>query len=369
MISSKGKGALVNRKMNNIQFKSFYKSLYKYQEKINSELEMFFSDKIKENSLLFKQAAETIEILKNINLGAGKKIRPILINIGYFLSGGKNKKAILEACLCIEFIHNWFLIHDDIIDRDDFRRGKLSLHKFYEKRTKDTHMGISLAITAGDINVALGYQALVNNRFKEKFKNKALNVFNETIVNTLHGEMLELSIKKNINKFKEKDILNVCKYKTAYYTFINPLKIGAILAGANNRFLDQIEKFALPIGIAFQIHDDILGLFATKRVLGKPIASDIEENQPNLLVYKTLTSADKIDKCVFKKYLGKEKLNQKEIKEIRRIVKKSGAFNYCEDLANSLVKEAKSILVKMRVAQKEKKFLLSMADYIIDREY
>ena len=181
--------------------------------------------------------------------------------------------------------------------------------------------------------------------------------------------MLELSIKKNINKFKEKDILNVCKYKTAYYTFINPLKIGAILAGANNRFLDQIEKFALPIGIAFQIHDDILGLFATKRVLGKPIASDIEENQPNLLVYKTLTSADKIDKCVFKKYLGKEKLNQKEIKEIRRIVKKSGAFNYCEDLANSLVKEAKSILVKMRVAQKEKKFLLSMADYIIDREY
>lgn len=364
-----GRGVLANRKMNDIQSKSFYKSLFEYQKKINSELEKLFNKKIKESFLLFKQATETIKILKNINIGAGKRIRPILINVGYFLSGGKDKKAILEACLCIEFIHNWFLIHDDIIDQDDFRRGKLSLHKLYENKTKDTHLGISLAITAGDINAALGCQVLTNSRFQEKFKNKALNIFYETIIQTLHGEMLELFIKQDGNKLKEKDILNVCKHKTAYYTFVNPLKIGAVLAGVDDRFLKQIERFALPMGIAFQIQDDILGLFASKKKIGKPIASDIEENQPNLLIFKTLALANKKDKQKFKKYLDRKKLNEKEIKEIRRIVKKSGAFDYCEDLAASLVKKAKSTLIKMKIPQKEKEFLLSMADYIISRRY
>ncbi|NQV00602.1 MAG: polyprenyl synthetase family protein [Parcubacteria group bacterium] len=352
-----------------LKFKSFQKLFNQYQRKINLELEKFFNKKIKESSVLFTQAIETIKILRDINLGGGKRIRPILINIGYFLAGGKDKKAILKTCLCIELIHNWFLIHDDIIDQDELRRGRPSLYKLYQEKMKDDHAGISLAIVAGDISAALGYWLLANGRFQEKFKTRALNIFYQTVVNTCHGEMLELFIKEDKDKLKEKDILNLCEYKTAYYTFVNPLKIGAVLAGANDRFLKQIEKFALPIGIAFQIRDDILGLFASQKKLGKPIVSDIKENQPNLLIFKTLALANLKDRQEFKKYLGKKNLSWKDIQQIRKIVKQSGSLDYCQKLDRSLIDKAKLKLQKIKMPQKEKEFLLTMADYIIDRPY
>ncbi len=350
-------------------FKPFYKVLSQYQKKIDSEIEVFFREKIRESRSVFREATETIKILRDINLGGGKRIRPILVNTGYFLAGGKNKKAILEASLSVEFIHNWFLIHDDIIDQDELRRGKPSLHTFYRKKTDNAHMGISLAIVAGDISAALGYQALISSRFPERPKAKALSIFHQAVVNTCHGEMLELFIKENKEGLTERDVLDVCRYKTAYYTFVNPLKIGAALAGADNKFLELIEKFALPIGIAFQIQDDILGLFASEEKLGKPIASDIEENQPNLLILKTLALASPKDRKIFRKYLGKEGANQKDIKEIRRIVKESGALDYCQNKARKLVEGAKPMILKIKAAQKQKEFLLELADYMVERKF
>ncbi len=354
---------------NNYQFRPFYKTLNQYQKRVDSEMGRFFDQKIKESKLVFKEATETIKVLRDVNLGGGKRIRPILVNIGYFLAGGKDKKEILKACLSVEFIHNWFLIHDDIIDQDELRRGRSTLHTFYGKNVRDKHMGISLAIVAGDISAAFGYQVLINTKFPEKFKTKALEVFHQAVVNTCHGEMLELFIRDKKDKLNEKNILNVCKNKTAYYTFVNPLKIGAALAGASDRFLRQIDKFALPIGIAFQIQDDILGLFASQKKLGKPIASDIEENQPNLLIVKTFNLAKGKDKQEFKKYLGKKKLTQEQIKRIREIVKQSGAFDYCQKKARTLVKKAKPLIKELKASPEEKGFLLSMADYIINRDY
>lgn len=344
------------------------KILSQYQKKINSEMEKLFDQKIKQSQSIFKEATETIKILRDINLG-GKRIRPILVNAGYFLAGGKNNKEILKTSLSVEFIHNWFLIHDDIIDQDRLRRNQSSLYAFYQDKMKDDHTGISLAIIAGDISAALGYQVFVSSRFPEKLKTKALNIFYETVVNTCHGEMLEVFLKEDKEKLKEKDILNICKYKTAFYTFVNPLKIGATLAGANDKFLKQIQNFSLPIGIAFQIRDDILGLFAPQEKIGKPVASDIEENQPNLLICKTLNLSKGQDKRDFKKYLGKENLNQKEIEKIRRIVRQSGALDYCQNLAQSLANQAKLSLDKIKADKKEKDFLLAMIDYTVSRIY
>jgi geranylgeranyl diphosphate synthase type I len=347
----------------------FNQILSKYQQEINFELERFFNQKIRENSLFFKRAAETIKILKDINLGGGKRLRPILVNLGYSLAGGKNKKAILEASLAVELIHNYFLIHDDIIDEDDLRRGRPSLYAFYQKKFNDLHLGISLAMVAGDISCALGYQALNNSPFPDRDKIRAVDILNKMIVKTCHGEMLELFFKKRRVKLTEEDILNVSKYKTAYYTFVYPLKIGAALAGQRERFLAKLEEFALPLGIAFQIQDDILGLFGSEKEFGKPIGSDIEENQPNLLIFKTLILIDPEDRQKIKSYLGRKKPTQKDIRRIREIVKKSGSLDYCQEKAQNLVNKAKSIIKRMRIPLKEKKFLLELANYIIERNY
>jgi geranylgeranyl diphosphate synthase type I len=353
----------------NFKFESFHKILFQYQKEINSELEKFFNKKIKESGLVFKQATETIKILKDIHLVGGKRIRPILINVGYSLAGGKNKKSILKASLSIELLHNYFLIHDDVIDRDELRRGKKSLYAFYKDKTNDFHKGISLAIVGGDITISLAHQAILKSNFSEKNRIKALEILNQTNINTCHGQMLEMFLESEPDKITENDIFNILKNKTAYYTFANPLKIGAVLAGANNRLLNQLEKIGLSLGIAFQIRDDILDLFGSEKELGKPVASDIGEGKPNLLILKTLTLAKSKDKKIFKEYLGKKRINQKDIKEIRRIVKESRALDYCQNKAWSLVKKVKPLIKRIKASKKEKEFLLNLADYMIERKF
>ena len=124
---------------------------------------------------------------------------------------------------------------------------------FLSKKFDDLHLGISLALVAGNISCVLGYQALINSSFPDEDKIKTFDILNKMIAKTWHGEMLELFLKEEEVKFTEEDILNVSRYKTAYYTFVDPLKIGATLAGKRDKFLDKLEKFALPLGIAFQI--------------------------------------------------------------------------------------------------------------------
>lgn len=351
---------------NDLKFKSFNKELFQYKDKIDIEIEKFFDKKIKENSVFFSQAVDTIKVLKDQNLHGGKRLRPILVNLGYFLAGGKNKKAILQASLSVELIHNFFLIHDDIIDKDILRRGKPSLYAFFQKKYMNLHTGISLAIIAGDVSCSLGYDVLINSSFPEKNKIKVLDVLNKMILKTCHGEMLEVSLKnRNIT---EKNISDVSEYKTAYYSFFYPLKIGAVLAGANDAFINRLEKFALLVGIAFQIRDDILGIFGSEDKIGKPVCSDIKENQPNLLIFKTLVLSNFKDKQKFKGYLGKQDIDKKDIDEIRKIVKNSGALDFCQNKAEKLVSKAK-LSIKQIEPSKEKKFLLDLAEYIIKRRY
>jgi len=354
--------------MNNQNFKLFNQILSDYRQGVDSELKRFFERKIKEAGLISKSSADTIKILREFNLRGGKRARPVLINIGYFLAGGKNKKAILKVSPCVELIHNFFLIHDDIIDRDELRRGKPSLYAFYQKKFSDLHKGISFALIAGDISNVLGYQILAESDFKEKNKAKALDVLNKMIERTCHGEMLEMFLKEG-EIIKESDIEKVSKYKTAYYSIADPLKLGAVLAGGNYKLLRKIESFALPIGIAFQIQDDILGIFGSREKIGKPVCSDIRENQPNLLICKTLTLAGVKDRQKFQDYLGRDKISQKDVYDIRGIIKKSGALDYCRRKAEKLVNKSKTLITKSNLPNKERQFLLDLSEYIIKRDY
>ena len=140
----------------------FHQTLLKYQRKIDSELKIFFDKKIKESFLISKEAVETVNLLKDYTLRKGKRLRALLVNLGYFSANGKNRKGILKASLAIELIHNFLLIHDDIIDQDRLRRGQLSLHSLYQKKFfNNQHTGISLAMISGDIISVWGYENLI----------------------------------------------------------------------------------------------------------------------------------------------------------------------------------------------------------------
>ncbi len=350
--------------------KDFPQILSNYQKKIDKELKKFFNKKISQIKQPFLK--EVLALLREFSSRPAKRIRPILVNQGYFLAGGKNRKAILETSIFIELIHNFLLIHDDIIDRDKVRRGKPTVHCYYKKlfasnKREREHYGQSMAIVAGDLAAALGYEILASASFPAKYKNRAIEKLNQIIYAACCGQMLELCLREKMRlgkKINENDIFEIYRSKTAPYGFVGPLQIGAILAGANEGFLKKIEKFALPLGITFQIQDDIHEVFSSTKEIQKPMGSDIKEGQPNLLILKVLEN--KREAKNLRKYLGRTNLNQSELKEIKKIIIKSGSLQYCQKVSEKLIAQVKkSLILEKKFPQKEKQFLLNSADYII----
>jgi len=348
--------------------RTFPQILSEYQKKITQELEKFFNRKIKQTKEV--GAKKTLRLLKEFSLRPAKRLRAILVNYGYFLAGGKNRKTILETSIFIELIHNFLLIHDDIIDQDELRRGRPSLHYQYKKLSsfkaeKNKNFGQSMAMIAGDLINVLGYEILTNSEFPANLKIQALEKLNQIIIKTCQGQMLEMLLKQklvNNKKVTEKDILKIYQLKTAYYSFFGPLQIGAILAGANKKFLEKLKNYALPLGIAFQIQDDLTEIFGSKKEIGKPLCSDIREGQPNLLIIKTL---EKIK--IFRKYLGKTKINKNEIRKIKEIIRKAGVLEYCQKKSEKLISHSKKTINLRIFPKKEKQFLLDLIEYIVKR--
>ena len=177
--------------------------------------------------------------------------------------------------------------------------------------------------------------------------------------------MLSLRCEGNAS---EKEILKVHENKTAKYTIEGPLHLGALLAGAKGRILKDLSAYAVPVGIAFQIQDDILGVFGSEKKLGKPVCSDLREGKQTLLIAKALEKGSGVDRKMIKKLLGNKNVTPREIDTFREIVRKSGSLAYSQNLAKKLIEKGKETLVKSAVKKEAKDFLVGIADYIVNRE-
>jgi len=346
--------------------------LKRHKEKIDAKLEEFLDEKLKKSEKVSKSAKEVMECIKEFNLRNGKRLRPILTILSYMAFGGK-KSSILDAALAVELMESYLLIHDDIIDQDEFRRGYLTFHKIYENKAKKKNIpsqryGESMAIIAGDILSSLGSEAILGSDFPLKKKIKALEKFNKVMVNTCFGQILDMDYIHTSN-ISEKDVLRLQELKTAIYTIDGPLQIGAILAGASEKKLKLLTEFAIPLGKAFQIKDDILGVFGDKKTIGKPNDSDIKEGKKTLLIVKALEKSNYEEKKNILKSLGNKGLKSEELEKIKKIIFKTGSLDYSKKVAENLISQAKINLKKLNLKKDYEKILDSLADYILGREF
>jgi geranylgeranyl diphosphate synthase type I len=348
--------------------------LNNYKEKIDKELRFFFDKKIKKSYLISESSKEIMETLKEFNLRGGKRIRPVLTIFGYKALGGKEEKEIIRVAMAVELMEAFLLIHDDIMDQDEFRRGYLTVHKIYENRCKNQftntdykRFGESMAIIAGDILAMLGIEVILSSKFSDKLKLRAINKFYRVVINTCFGQTLDLrcELEKNIS---EEDILRIQELKTSIYTIEGPLHIGAILAGATKNNLRLLSGYAIPLGKAFQIQDDILGMFGNEKKLGKPVGSDLREGKKTLLILKALEKSKKGQRQTILNSLGNKDLTISEIDKIRKIIIKTGALDHSKNLAKQLSIKAKNIILKSKLKKEGKDFLIAIADYMVNRE-
>lgn len=348
--------------------------LLNFKDLVDKEIDIFLDGVIEETKKLDNFSTLVVKDCKENILAGGKRVRPAMMYYGYLAANGKNHENIIKASVSIELIHFFLLVHDDIIDRDNMRHGKETIHAKYKKYSEkyffskdNEHFGISTGIVTGDLLYSLGMKALFNSNFSSENLIRALNKMQSIIGRTIVGEAQDVVMEFK-GKATEEEILSMYENKTARYTFEGPLHLGAILAGADDVFCEKLSKFAIPLGIAFQIQDDIIGVFGDSKKTGKPVGSDVSEGKITLLILKAYENADGSQKEVLGNLLSKEDLSEVELDEFRKVLMDTGALDYANGMSFDLLQKAKVAIEEADLPDEPREFLICLVDYLDKRE-
>ncbi|MFH1062204.1 MAG: polyprenyl synthetase family protein [Candidatus Omnitrophota bacterium] len=341
----------------------------KIKKNIDQELSKFikFIDKKYKFS---KISPPLYKSLTNFLSRDGKRIRPLLFVIAYKGFSNKLPRNLYLSALAIELLHCFLLIHDDILDNSDIRRGKPAMHilinNYINPNIKTESSGMALALVAGDIIYALAIEAFISmDEFPER-KQKALSKFIESGFFTGCGEFMEIvNSKKPISEIRRSEIYRTYDFKTAYYTFTAPLVTGAILAGAKDAEIKNLLKFSKYCGQAFQIKDDITGIFADVKQTGKSNFTDLKEGKKTLLIWYAYKHAHPKDKLRLKTILSKGKICAKDIIDTRRILQETGSLNYCLNQVKNLINQSILALKTSRLKNIYKQELINYCQQIL----
>ena len=353
---------------------SFRETLSLFKTRIDAEIGQYFDRVIEKTEKEDKVITDALSYVRQTILSGGKRIRPSLMYYGYLSAGGSDREKMFPVCVSIELVHTFLLMHDDIIDRDDMRHGIHTVHSHYAKkgrrlfsRTDADHFGLSMGLIVGDMIAALGNQIIFNAPFPPRRILHALDKLQSIVSYTVVGEVEDIYIEYR-KRATDEEILRMYTNKTAKYTIEGPLHLGAILAGADQPLLDSLSAFSTPLGIAFQIQDDSIGIFGAEKKIGKPVGSDIREGKVTLLVNAALRRANSGQKQRINQLLGDEFVGAREISEFQTLMMDTGAFAEVTELARANIEEAKRVIEACQMSVEAKDFLLGMADYMMVRE-
>ncbi|MFA5090734.1 MAG: polyprenyl synthetase family protein [Candidatus Omnitrophota bacterium] len=334
----------------------------KIKNKLDKELHKFVGDINKSYSLSRLSPVLFLHI-KDFILRKGKRVRPILFIIGYLGFAKNPARGLFKSAISLELLHDFMLVHDDIIDKSELRRGKPSMHRMlnnYLKRYKNIKFnGQDLAIAAGDVMYAMAIEAFLSIETEAKRKEEALKNFIRAAVYTGSGEFIELLLysTKDIRDIKKKDLVKIYDLKTAHYTFASPLATGAILAGAGREDIDRISRYGMCLGRAFQIKDDIIGMFSNEEETGKPMLADLKEGKKTILIWQAYRKACLGDRKIIKRIFAKKDTKKKDLLAMRKIVDDSGALDYARAEIKRLLRKSYAILAPCRINKKYKDLL------------
>ncbi|NTU67044.1 MAG: polyprenyl synthetase family protein [Candidatus Moranbacteria bacterium] len=350
--------------------------LKSYKDKVDPLLGDYFSLKIKESEKMDPLAKQALKMLEDFTLSGGKRVRPALVYYGYLAAGGRDGEAIIKASMSIELTHVFLLIHDDIIDKDAKRHGVDTIHERYKKISKRhfpkkdaEHFGNSMAMLVGDMAAAMGNEIIFRSDFPAKIILDALDKLQEIVYKIVPGEMKDVYLEMRGNA-TEKEILDMYEGKTSSYSFEGPLHLGAALAGKKGKDLaDKFSRYSMAVGKAFQIRDDILGVFGEEKKIGKPVGSDIIEGKQTILVARALANGNKRQIAGIRKLLGKKDLTKSDLEDFRNLIKETGALAYSEKLMEKLVSESLEALKGIGFKNQEARtFLEGIARYMVERQ-
>jgi len=295
--------------------------------------------------------AEFWKIIQQTILNGGKRLRPYLLLLCYNGFGGKNYIQAIQIAAAHELLHQCLLIHDDIIDRDYIRHGKDNLSGYIKKRfdslgSDANHYAASEAILAGDLLLSSTYQVINDSAIDPTIKQLVTANVHQAMQQVAAGELLD--IESALRPIEISKPIVIADLKTASYSFSLPLINGAILAGALSSEIKHLNTIGHDLGIAYQLQDDLLGLFGDDLVTGKPNITDISEGKHTLLIKMAYEKASALERQLIndKMGIGKADITVEAIEEIKKIVISTGAYNSTKTIIDLYTRNSLAALDK-----------------------
>ena len=341
------------------------KILARIAQKVESRLKTFFDEvEAAPPGPLFETQASSIMLaqVRHLTLRAGKRLRAALLVAGaqLFDADAEDNPAVIDAAAAMELCHTYLLIHDDIMDGDPVRRGGPAVHVALGGFTGDPKKGEALGILAGDLASAL-YQVLLSRlSVNESTLARVIDIFASMHLDVVHGQFLDM--------IGEVSAYEVAVHKTASYTTIGPLTAGAAIAGARDKDLKHLAEIALPLGVAFQFRDDLLGTFGNEETTGKPVNTDIREGKRTSLMEEARAKADRYQLKQIKAVLGRQDATDAEVETVRDILEKCGAKAALVQHIREMAEEFAAGLDKPYYTAQAKSFLVQIAAFMAERD-
>ncbi|MET8862167.1 polyprenyl synthetase family protein [Nonomuraea sp. NPDC004580] len=308
-------------------------------------------------------------LLADFILGGGKRVRPQLCYWGWRGAGGDDCEEIISAAAALELCHAGLLIHDDIMDGSDLRRGQATVHR----SLSDLHRGPGAeafgragGILLGTLSLAWSDALLSSCGIDPARLRAAHHLFDAMRTEVISGQYLDVLAQLRSGA-TEAQALTVIRYKSAKYTVERPLQIGGALAGAPPDLLDAYSRFGVPLGEAFQLRDDVLGTFGSASETGKSALDDLREGKQTVMYAHAVQHASPAQLAHLRAWHGNPELTEERAAEVRRILIDTGALARVEDMIEDRVRQAMSALSEAQVKPEAAGVLAEMADQLAHR--
>ncbi|MCW2505631.1 MAG: polyprenyl synthetase [Actinomycetia bacterium] len=283
-------------------------------------------------------------------LDGGKRLRPAFAYWGWRGAGGEDGPEIVRAVAALEWVQACALIHDDVMDGSDTRRGQPAMHRRFEAhhraagwRGDPANFGTAVAILLGDTSLIWADDMLNTSGLPPEALLRAQPVYDEMRTEIMAGQYLDLLTQVTADSTVER-AMTVVRYKSAKYTIERPLHFGAALAGAPAELTAAYSAYGLPLGEAFQLRDDVLGVFGDPAETGKPAGDDIREGKRTVLIAKALARATEAEAALVETHLGDPQLGPGGVDAVREVISTSGALAETEKLIAELTDRALTAL-------------------------
>lgn len=293
----------------------------------------------------------------------GKRLRSVLFVVGYKGYSTRRARHLYRSAASLELLHDFILIHDDLIDRASLRRGSASMHAHLDQILKakkgNRFKGTDLALIVGDMMFAMAINAFMSVSENPARKQRALDLLTRTALFTGCGELDELMQSlRPLGDVKAEDIYRIYDWKTGHYTFSSPLTMGATLGGATRRDIAILTDIGTHLGRAFQIKDDLIDFCGNGNRYGKPALIDLREGKKTLPVWYAYRKTRGADRALIRTVLEKPGASAGDIQRVADIILAAGAMEFAVGEINRLLEHAVADVGKTRMKARYRDFLI-----------